>query len=159
MADQPLSEERRGFFRLIINGVSGLIGASLAVVLGGAALSPAFRRRDEHWIPAGRKLGDLETGQPTPVILRVVRQDGYYEAVDHQVVFLIKQESGQVTAVSSTCTHLGCRVSWDAASKTIRCPCHGGVFNAKGEVIGGPPPKPLATLATRIDNNTVLVQV
>jgi Rieske Fe-S protein len=61
--------------------------------------------------------------------------------------------------MSSTCTHLGCRVSYDAKSKLLKCPCHGGVFTPEGKNIAGPPPRPLSTVATRIDNSKVFVQL
>jgi Rieske Fe-S protein len=94
---------------------------------------------------------------PTPVTLRVSRQDGYTQTVERQVVFLVK--SGEnVTALSSTCTHLGCRVSWDGEAKQLKCPCHGGVYDRTGAVIAGPPPAPLATLMTRVEGNQVLIQ-
>ena len=54
-----------------------------------AALVPGFARREKTWMPAGR-LRDLQEGVPTAARVRVMRQDGYCEAVDEQVVFLIK---------------------------------------------------------------------
>ena len=90
--------------------------------------------------------------------IRVAREDGYSQVVDRQVVFLIKNGDA-VTALSSTCTHLGCRVSFDVTSQELRCPCHGGVFDKTGAVKSGPPPTPLATFPTRIDGGRVLVQV
>jgi ubiquinol-cytochrome c reductase iron-sulfur subunit len=41
------------------------------------------------------------------------------------------------------CTHLGCTPTIiDEASKpvTIVCPCHGGLYDTLGRVLGGPPP-------------------
>ncbi|MHB8533524.1 MAG: QcrA and Rieske domain-containing protein, partial [Solirubrobacteraceae bacterium] len=136
----------------------GAISSVLGVVVGGAVLSPSFARRQENWVPAG-PLRDLDFNVPTPVTVRVARQDGYYEAVDAQVVFLIKSESGGVRALSSTCTHLGCHVSFDAAAKVFKCPCHGGVYSPDGAVLAGPPPRPLPALPTRVDGAQVFVQV
>ena len=90
--------------------------------------------------------------------VRVTRQDGYAEAVDQQVVFLVKSDAG-VRAMSSTCTHLGCRVSYDASTKRLRCPCHGGVFTPDGSVVAGPPPRPLTELSARVENSKVFVQL
>lgn len=42
-------------------------------------------------------------------------------------------------AFSSSCPHLGCRVHWDSLTERFLCPCHQGVFNAKGLAISGPP--------------------
>lgn len=149
---------RRAWLRGIIGVIVTAISSVVAVIVGGAALSPAFARRKDNWVPAGR-LRDLEIGVPTPVTVRVTRQDGYYEAVDQQVVFLIKSESGDLRALSSTCTHLGCRVSYDPQSKLIKCPCHGGVFTPDGRNIAGPPPRPLGEIAARVDDSKVFVRL
>lgn len=42
-------------------------------------------------------------------------------------------------AFSSSCPHLGCRVHWDSLAERFVCPCHQGVFDAKGVAISGPP--------------------
>jgi menaquinol-cytochrome c reductase iron-sulfur subunit len=149
---------RRAWLRGIIGVIATAISSVVAVIVGGAVLSPAFASRKDSWVPAGR-LRDLEPGVPTPVTVRVTRQDGYYEAVDQQVVFLLKSESGELRALSSTCTHLGCRVSYDAQSKLIKCPCHGGVFTPDGRNVSGPPPRPLAEIAARVDDSKVFVQL
>lgn len=56
---------------------------------------------------------------------------------------LVVKYSGEVRAFSAVCTHLGCLVKWNATKSEFLCPCHGGVFDANGVNIGGPPPKPL----------------
>jgi Rieske Fe-S protein len=87
----------------------------------------------------------------------VARQDGYAQTVERQVLFLVKSGE-EVKALSSTCTHLGCRVRWDAEAQQLKCPCHGGVYDRTGAVLSGPPPAPLASIATRIDGDQVFIQ-
>lgn len=36
---------------------------------------------------------------------------------------------GDIVAYSILCTHMGCPVSYDAAAKTFKCPCHYSVFD------------------------------
>ena len=120
-------------------------------------VSPAFGTRRTNWWPAAA-LDDLPENEPTPITIRVTREDGYSQAVDRQVVFLVKS-GDDITALSSTCTHLGCRVSWNADDQTLKCPCHGGVFDHTGAVKAGPPPSPLARLPIRREGDQVLVQL
>ena len=58
-------------------------------------------------------------------------------------------------ALSLTCTHLGCTVN--ATSKGFVCPCHGSVFNTRGDVIKGPADRPLKTLAVEEQGDDVLI--
>ncbi len=46
--------------------------------------------------------------------------------------------------------HLGCSVRFVQAAERFVCPCHGGVYDFKGSVIGGPPVRPLDRFYTRI---------
>jgi Rieske Fe-S protein len=149
---------RRGFFVRTIQGIHAVMGASLAFVLGRAALAPAFERRETSWLHAG-DLKALTADVPVPVTLRVARPDGASEVVDRRVVYLVRSGDGTVRALDSTCTHLGCRTRFNAESNRIECPCHGGVYDTSGTVVDGPPPAPLAVLPTRLDGDQVLIQV
>jgi Rieske Fe-S protein len=64
-----------------------------------------------------------------------------------------------VVALSARCTHRGCPVRYVEASEFFVCPCHGGVFDAEGEVEGGPPRRPLIRLPTRIVGGDLYVRV
>jgi Rieske Fe-S protein len=152
------SSDRRQFFARVIAVIQTAIAATLGVVVGGSVLAPSFARRREGWLRAA-PLDDLPAGEPTPVTIRLARDDGYAQVVDRQVVFLVRTGDAEVTALSSTCTHLGCRVSWNAEKQELHCPCHGGVFDTSGAVKSGPPPAPLARLATKVEDSEVLVQI
>lgn len=41
-------------------------------------------------------------------------------------------------ALSSLCTHEGCRVSYSHDNGNLPCPCHGSVFSTSGMVLEGP---------------------
>jgi cytochrome b6-f complex iron-sulfur subunit len=57
-------------------------------------------------------------------------------------VFINRMDDG-LLAMSAICTHLRCIVRWNEQKKVFDCPCHGAHFNAVGEVLAGPPPRPL----------------
>lgn len=157
--DEPTEvSARRRFFARVITTIQVAIGGTLGVVLGGSVVSPALAKREEAWLPAG-SLNALPVNEPTPVTIRVARQDGYTQVVERRTVFLVKSPESTVKALDSTCTHLGCLVSWDSAAGELRCPCHGGAYDRNGEVMAGPPPRALATLNTRTEGDRILVQV
>lgn len=149
---------RRNFLARAVIILQTAIGGTLAVILGGSILAPSFARRRENWIAAATT-GDLSDDEPVAIVIRVWRDDGYAQVVDRHTVFLVKTGESSVTAFSSVCTHLGCRVSWNAGAEELRCPCHGGVFDRHGAVKAGPPPAPLATLPTKIEGHRILVQM
>jgi 3-phenylpropionate/trans-cinnamate dioxygenase ferredoxin subunit len=52
---------------------------------------------------------------------------------------------GVLRAVDDTCTHMACSLSeGDIEGTSVVCPCHFGRFDlATGEVLGGPPERPI----------------
>jgi menaquinol-cytochrome c reductase iron-sulfur subunit len=148
---------RRTVLIRFIQGIHALMGATLAFVVGGAVVAPSFTRRQSTWLPAS-ELSGLADGTPKTVTLSVARNDGASEVIDRRVVYLVR-DGDQVRALDSTCTHLGCRTRFNSESGRIECPCHGGMYDATGKVIGGPPPSPLQVLPTRIDDDRVFVEL
>ena len=76
------------------------------------------------------------------------------------VVGFVARTDGVVAAVSGTCTHQGCRLTLDAPSRQLDCPCHMTVFALDGELVAHQlpePPAPLPHIATREVDGTVQV--
>ncbi len=53
-------------------------------------------------------------------------------------------------AIWNRCAHLGCPVAYSPGSAGYVCPCHGGAYDGRGMVTGGPPPRPLDRLDIKI---------
>jgi cytochrome b6-f complex iron-sulfur subunit len=70
--------------------------------------------------------------------------------------FILRTEGGFL-AISSICTHLNCVVNWNEMLKKFECPCHGAKFNPNGEVLEGPPPRPLDLYKLQIAAGNVVV--
>jgi nitrite reductase/ring-hydroxylating ferredoxin subunit len=64
----------------------------------------------------------------------------------------IRLPDGRLVGWSAVCTHLACAVLWREEDGHLECPCHDGVFDpATGEVVAGPPPRPLPAVRLRED--------
>lgn len=62
-----------------------------------------------------------------------------------------------VLVMAWKCPHLGCTVPWVESEGKFDCPCHGSIYNTKGEVLGGPAPRPLDLYPAEIVNNQLIV--
>jgi Rieske Fe-S protein len=70
---------------------------------------------------------------------------------------LINTSDGQLLALSATCTHLTCTVTYQADTNTLYCPCHNGRFDLSGNVISGPPPAPLELYQVDVAGEDIVV--
>lgn len=71
---------------------------------------------------------------------------------------LIHHEDGHFVAFDAVCTHLGCTVRFEPQNHRIFCPCHGGTYDMHtGEVIAGPPPRPLKSYRVEVTDGNVVV--
>lgn len=48
-------------------------------------------------------------------------------------------------------------MSWHADREMFISPCHNGLFIFDGEVLGGPPPRPLDQFQTRIESGQIKI--
>ena len=62
--------------------------------------------------------------------------------VDKYGVWIIRTLEGMY-ALSTICTHLGCKPSWLDTEQKFKCPCHGSGFYKSGVNFEGPAPRPL----------------
>jgi nitrite reductase/ring-hydroxylating ferredoxin subunit len=57
---------------------------------------------------------------------------------------LVRTADGEYHAYGQKCPHLACPVYFEQSRHRLECPCHEGSFDAAtGNVIAGPPPRPL----------------
>lgn len=157
----PPTPGRRRILAAAVQAALGAIGATLAALLGGFALRPTATGRKDQWVRAAA-ITDLQIGVTQPATIVVAQAQGWYRTRARRVVY-ITWDGQQVQALSPTCSHLGCQVVWDPQTSQFHCPCHGGVYDAKGQVVSGPPPSPLARLDTKLEmsgeSGSVLVRV
>ncbi len=63
---------------------------------------------------------------------------------------VVRAPDGALYAYSAVCTHLGCTVQYKSDTAQIWCACHNGIFDLGGNVVSGPPPRPLTRLAVKL---------
>ena len=78
--------------------------------------------------------------------------------VGGSAILVIRTQQG-FRAFSAICTHWGCLVAWNAQKQTIECPCHAAVFDKEGQVVSGPPPRPLPSYQVSVVHDKVFVKV
>lgn len=68
-------------------------------------------------------------------------------------LLLLRASDGEIIALTTTCTHRGCDVRWNADRGRIVCPCHGSEYDTHGGNLVGPAQRPLRRYAveTRAD--------
>ena len=138
---QPASS-RRSFLSLILAGC----GAALA----GLAGYPVWR-----FLLPGSGAGEKET-----VTLKreeLLYDDATFITFRGRPAVILQTAPGEFVALSAVCTHLGCIIKWEAESGEFLCPCHGGRFSQKGEVVSGPPPSALEQLPVTLDGDLLIV--
>jgi cytochrome b6-f complex iron-sulfur subunit len=144
--EQPVdSPPRRRFLRLLLGFSVVSTVSMIAAPIVGFLIPPKVQSATGGGKVLVGKLADL------PV------NTGKVVAMGSKPVIVTNTEAG-VTAFSAVCTHLGCIVAYDSTVKQIVCPCHDGHFNAStGVVVSGPPPRPLAPVATAVEGDQVFV--
>jgi Rieske Fe-S protein len=63
---------------------------------------------------------------------------------------LIRTPDGEFRAFTGVCTHLDCTVQYKADTSQIWCACHNGLYDLSGQVVSGPPPRPLDVFSVRL---------
>ncbi len=147
---------RRRFLGYVVSVISGVVGAAIATPLIGYFLSPAWRKGKTQLIPIANT-SDIPVGEPTFVTYEERIRDGWYVSTLSKGAWILNKNNQEFIVFDPRCTHLNCPYYWDKEKKIFQCPCHNGQFDIDGNVIGGPPPRPLDRLPITIDKDTILV--
>lgn len=134
--------------------LSNLTRAFLALWgVGGLGLIAAYLRPPENEAESFERmvrvgpLADLRVGEA-----RLVR---------HGVkpFYVIRADATRVIAISAVCTHVRCILGFDREKRALICPCHEGRFDLSGNVVSGPPPRPLASYEVSLRAGEIYVRV
>lgn len=137
--------------------IGGLISTAMGIPAVAYIIGPALKRNEiRNWIRLG-SLSKVELGTPTLFKARVERRTGWIVEEDRLSVYVLSDNGRDYVAMSNICTHLGCRVRWIAERNQFYCPCHDGVFDRQGNVVSGPPPRPLDRFETKVEDEQVFI--
>ena len=138
-------------------GAGGVAAAAFTLPALGFALGPAVQPRAVQVAgdrPAGRlQRDDLrdEGDHDRPGDRRGRQVDRLRAQARPEIDTEPADQYNHWIALSSRCMHLGCPVRFVSAAERFICPCHGGVYDFRGMVAGGPPVRPLDRFYTRLN--------
>ena len=143
---------RRAAFALGGQAAGGAAVAAVMLPVVGFAVAPIFDTPEEQWVAVGSPDDFDSTNYRQTVITET---DGIGDTGKTTVYVRrgspdLDEDPNVFVAISTRCAHLGCPVRFVKAAGNFICPCHGGVYDFEGKVIGGPPVRPLDRFQTRV---------
>jgi Rieske Fe-S protein len=128
----------------------------LCLVSGGMAVGSGWVAVKDELIPPHHIKGEVFVCKTAQVPLGGTHA---FTVPDSRTPYiLIHLNDGNWRAFEQKCTHLSCHVFYQPAADKIQCPCHNGWFDARnGEVLQGPPPRPLPHLEVVLKGEDIYV--
>jgi menaquinol-cytochrome c reductase iron-sulfur subunit len=149
--------DRRNFLGIATFAIGGFITVGLGVPAVMYVVGPSLKQEtSQQWIRLG-SASKVEIGVPTLFKATVSQQTGWIVNEQEISVYIYTEDGRDFVALSNICTHLGCRVRWVAEQSQFFCPCHNGIFDKAGNVVSGPPPRPLDHFQIKVENNQLYI--
>jgi menaquinol-cytochrome c reductase iron-sulfur subunit len=162
MAAEP-PNARRAFLSVLAQAL-GAFAAAMAVIPGLGFLGHPLRKQTIRGSDSPLRVAnerDVKPGRPVRVTAVGPRQDAWMrlDKVTLGSLWLVRaSENGPIKSFSTVCPHLGCGIDFDDKRGKFECPCHDSTFDLDGRCLGGPSPRGLDELETRIEGRDVLVR-
>lgn len=154
---QPSKLDRKGFVKIITTFLGSIMAAVLGLPLINYFITPALGKdQQEDWVAVG-PLESYPLGTPTVFSFTRSQVNGWERTSQSYGVYVLRQSAAEVRVFSNVCTHLSCRVTWDEEEEAYLCPCHDASFSETGDVIHGPPPRPLNEYETKVEDGTLFI--
>ena len=117
-----------------------------------------FKRKvKEAYMPEAEIEKNVWLVKATPAVLEKVYQGKDMEFRDEtgKAIWTNKKDIPYL-AFSGKCPHLGCAFKWrkhKVLGQVFLCPCHLSIYDASGQVLDGPAPRPLDLLPIQVSAN------
>lgn len=147
---------RRQFLAVATWLIGAVVSALYALPAIAYLVGPATKRAEAVWLKLG-PAAKIELGKPTLFKTTAERQTGWISDKTEIAVYVLTDDGRTYIAMSNICTHLGCRVRWIDERQQFFCPCHNGVFDREGNVVAGPPPRPLDRFEVKVEEGRILI--
>lgn len=82
--------------------------------------------------------------------MEITPNSGFVFKFGNKPAILVRTPDGEFRAFTAVCTHLDCTVQYRADTSQIWCACHNGLYDLGGNVVSGPPPRPLEQYAVNL---------
>lgn len=139
---------RRSFLGWGIGAIGAVLGISYVGLVG-----DFLRPRDISTTSGLQEVGKTDGfSVNSPTLVSYKGAGGVEEGA-----YIINLGSEGFIALDFHCTHLECAINWVEASKQFICPCHGGVYDIRGTVLSGPPPRSLHRRVLEMQDNSVML--
>jgi ubiquinol-cytochrome c reductase iron-sulfur subunit len=150
-----IKKERRDFLGMALGGFTALGGI--------AALGAAKRTWDP--LPSVKAAGfsTVDVSAAKPNVLNIEKWRG-------KPIFILKKSADmkkdpreviigkdRFFVAIGLCTHLGCIPSYYPKQDKFICACHGGQFDATGNVLKAPPPSPLVIPPFKVEGTKLVI--
>jgi nitrite reductase/ring-hydroxylating ferredoxin subunit len=133
--DEESQVTRREFCNFLF-----LTSSALFVSAAGFAGKAVYDARFKQQFPPMRIEGADALQPGTALNFRYPNED--------ETAILVRSVNGNYYAYGQKCTHLACPVYYAKEANRLECPCHEGGFQVEtGNVLYGPPPRPLDQIA------------
>jgi Rieske Fe-S protein len=152
---------RRRFMTGGAHAAGAIAAAAFSLPALAFAVGPVFKSQPGFWqiIGTPADFNDLTYVTKVISIVEGIGEAGksiaYVRARNPAIDTEPHDQYNNFIALSSRCMHLGCPVRYVQAAERFICPCHGGVYNFRGMVSGGPPVRPLDRFYTLERNGYV----
>jgi Rieske Fe-S protein len=112
------------------------------------------RKVKEAYMPEAEIEKNVWLVKATPAVLEKVYQgkDMEFLDTDGKAIWTNKKDMPYL-AFSGKCPHLGCAYKWrkhKILGQVFLCPCHLSIYDASGQVLDGPAPRPLDLLPIQV---------
>ena len=150
---------RRKFLEKVTVGIGGVLTALFGTPAAIFVIQPALKKeQSSDWMRLG-SASKVTPGIPTLFSLKVQRETGWITDEEELMVYAFTEDGRDYAVMSNICTHLACRVRWIEERQEFFCPCHNGVYDKAGNVLAGPPPRPLDRYEVKIENDDLFMKV